>query len=252
MLRNLMPLLAEMQSTVADTARTVADSAKTAFDTAKTGADSLKVETNFFKILDDYSGGVLVLFFALGAIVLLVQWWAWIFLKGRFQPKRIEPGTGTPTGTGDGSQPLRVVFVEFFTKIIDDFRHLLALLMVVIFALTLGFMIFRAGKDMTKMTDAVQVVVATLGGLLGSILGYYFGESAAQRTRNDGKGGESKMPPVQNPPKKEEAPRDAPSPDKKTEPVETPKPPKEDGEKPGENDAAEEATTGTIKKARDN
>jgi len=216
MLLNYTRLLAAAQSTAADTAQAVADTAKTAVDTAKAAADPAKADTNFLKLLDDYSGGILVLFFSLAAIVLLIQWLAWIFQIGRFRIGR------TGTGTGDGSRPssLRFVLADFLVKIINDFRHLLALLMIVIFASTLLFMLFRAGEDMADLTDALQVVVATLGGLLGSILGYYFGESAVRKARGEDEGGagEGKTPPEQggaedgDQPEEEEKPRPAPPP----------------------------------------
>jgi membrane protein DedA with SNARE-associated domain len=76
------------------------------------------------------------------------------------------------------------VIAELFVKIINDFRHLLALLIVVIFALVLGYGLIRAGKDLENITKVLQVVVSTLGGLIGSIIGYYFGESAGRRASN--------------------------------------------------------------------
>ncbi len=199
---NDMSWAGTLQSTVADTTKVVADTAKTVVDTAKAAVDSAKADTNLFKFLDDYSNGIFVLFFSLAAIVLLIQWLAWIFLQGRFKPKPPEPGTGTGTGDGSRRSDLRYVIADFFVKLINDFRHLLALLLVVIFALTLVFMLSRAGsadktKTMADMTDALQVVVATLGGLIGSILGYYFGESAVLKKRDEGDGGDSGTPPKQ-------------------------------------------------------
>jgi hypothetical protein len=221
MLLNSLSLLAA-QSTATDTARTVVDTAQAAVETA---AQADTANANFLKLLDDYSGGIGVLFLSLAAVVGLIQWLSWIFLKGRFKPR-----TGTGTGTGDGSQSIRFVFTDLLVKIINDFRHLLALLMVIIFAATLGFMLFRAGTNMTDMADALQVVVATLGGLLGSILGYYFGESAVRKARGEDEGGEGQAPPEQGgPPSKkngkpkkgegesdedEEKPRPAPPPKK--------------------------------------
>lgn len=96
---------------------------------------------------------------------------AWIFSLGRFR---------APQSRSDN---LRNIFTDFLVKIIDDFRHLLALIIVVIFALALGYAMLRAGNQFDNMTKALQAVVSTLGGLIGSIIGYYFGESTAQRAR---------------------------------------------------------------------
>jgi len=182
---NSTSLLAAAQSTAADTAKAIVDTAKTAVDSAKVVADSAKADTNFLKLLDDYSGGILVLFLSLATIVLLIQWVAWIFLMGRFKPKPPESGTGP--GDRFRQSSLRFVFADLLVKIINDFRHLLALLMVTIFALALMYALYSTGASadankMPNIKDALQAVVATLGGLVGSILGYYFGEAAARKS----------------------------------------------------------------------
>lgn len=50
-------------------------------------------------------------------------------------------------------------------------------MIVLIFASALVFAMYTADGDMDKLATALQVVTATLGGLVGSIIGYYFGES---------------------------------------------------------------------------
>jgi drug/metabolite transporter (DMT)-like permease len=138
--------------------------------------------TRFFTFLQEYRIGILVFFLSLGGIALLVQWIAWIFGRGRFGI--IAPPAG-------GRAQLRYLFAELTTKIINEFRHLLALIIVVIFAGALAYSLWKAGVTPTgpdmpsvidNMKEALQAVTATLGGLVGSILGYYFGESSVAKT----------------------------------------------------------------------
>lgn len=119
---------------------------------------------------------MLVLLFALG---LLVQWMAYILGKGRY------------SGDHRGGQSVGYVAGTFFATIINDFRHLLALVVMGVFAITL-FAAMLPGLqtgDMEMIKEGVTVVAAALGGLIGSIIGYYFGESAASRTPQPSGGG---------------------------------------------------------------
>lgn len=162
---------------------------------------------SFFTFLDAHSGGLLVIFLCLAAIVGLIQWLAWIFSKGRFRPDR--------AGAKVGTNSLRFVFADLLVKIINDFRHLLALVMVMIFALALSYVLYRADNNMASITDAMQTVVATLGGLVGSILGYYFGESAARKSIEEGardRGAEEPEQTNGQPKEEEKPPRPAPPP----------------------------------------
>src|SRR5258706_15938080 len=112
--------------------------------------------------------GIAVLFGSLLLLVLLLQWVAWVFAWGRFKRTHAKPGEQT--------SQLRFVITNLFVKIIDEFRHLLALLVVLIFAGTLAAVLVWA-PHFSNVKEGLQVVVASLGGLVGSILGYYFGES---------------------------------------------------------------------------
>ncbi len=143
---------------------------------------------SFFTFLQTYRGGIVFLLVCLGSIAFLVQWFAWIFARGRF--RRHDPLTGTGTGTGSGTSraELRYIFSEATVKIINDFRHLLALVIVLIFGIALLYSLIRAATLTTdgtttvnNMKEALQAVVATLGGLVGSIIGYYFGESSVAK-----------------------------------------------------------------------
>lgn len=140
----------------------------------------------FFTFFQTYGGGILFFFLSLAAIAFLVQWFAWIFGIGRF--RRVPRNGKDETGKED----LRFIFSRAIVKIIDDFRHLLALVMVLIFAFALAYSLIRAGTLQSGMSaaavvdnmkDALQAVAATLGGLVGSIMGYYFGESSALKAR---------------------------------------------------------------------
>lgn len=111
--------------------------------------------------------GILIFFFFLFLSILFIQWLAWIFSWGRF---KVSSGSRK-------NDSIRFVIADLLVKIIDDFKHLLALVIMTIFAFALAFAMIK-GPDMLK---ALQVVVASLGGLIGSIIGYYFGESSAKK-----------------------------------------------------------------------
>lgn len=136
--------------------------------------------TTLFSFLQEYRAGIWVFLGILGAIALLVQWFAWIFAKGRF---------GVTKPPSNDRAGLRYIFSDLTVKIINEFRHLLALIVVVIFAGALTYSLWKAGSmaasDSTSVIDnlkeALQAVVATLGGLVGSIIGYYFGESSVAK-----------------------------------------------------------------------
>jgi hypothetical protein len=133
--------------------------------------------TAFLGFLATQRNGIAMLLLVLGALAGLLNWLLWMFRRGRFR------GTSPQT-----DQRLRVVLTDFFVKLIDDFRHLLALVIVLLFALAL-FLAMLPGLhsgNLNDIKDGVQVVAAALGGLIGSIIGYYFGESA---------GGKKSQPP---------------------------------------------------------
>src|SRR2546430_11689042 len=118
-----------------------------------------------FTFMQTYRSGILLLIFALAAFAALVQWVAWIFGVGRFG-KDIT----------SGSKALSIAFSEFIFKIINEFRHLLALLVFMVFAFALAYSLIKAASLPTdantpsvisNMKEALQAVVATLGGLVG-------------------------------------------------------------------------------------
>lgn len=144
---------------------------------------------SFFTFFQTYRSGILLFLFVLAAIVALIQWLAWIFGKGRFG-KDIT----------SGSKALSIAFSEFIFKIINEFRHLLALLVFTVFSFALAYSLIKAAtlpanpdaallpidpnapSVIDNMKEALQAVMATLGGLVGSIIGYYFGESSVAKS----------------------------------------------------------------------
>lgn len=170
--------------------------------------------SRLFTFLQTYRSGMFLLLLMLASTAFLVQWFAWIFGAGRFR-KDATPG-----------KAVSFIFSEAAVKIINEFRHLLALLIVVIFSFALGYSLIKAASLPTNasgpsvvdnMKEAIQAVVATLGGLVGSIIGYYFGESSAVKVSpsTSDAGGTKQSAEVQNPPtekKSDETEKKAPAP----------------------------------------
>ncbi len=115
--------------------------------------------------------GIAIALFVLFILMIFIQWFCWTTGIGRFKniTKR------------DERSALRYVIADMLAKIINDFRHLLALVLVLIFAASLAYAMINAGDAQGSISDALQSVTSTLGGLLGAIIGYYFGESAAKQ-----------------------------------------------------------------------
>jgi hypothetical protein len=124
--------------------------------------------SRFLDFFSKQQTGIAVFLGSVLVLMLLVQWLAWIFRWGRFGRKQPER-----------TSQLRFVIADLFVKIINDFRHLLALVIMLIFAATLAAVLLWA-PHFKEVKDGLQVVVAAMGGLVGSIIGYYFGESAAK------------------------------------------------------------------------
>ena len=127
----------------------------------------------FLTFLDTQRGGILIFLLCLIVLVFVLNWLAWMYAHGRFARTLDE------RFRADRRQDLSYVLSEAAVRIINDFRHLLALVIVLIFALALGYAMIIGRGTIDNMKEALQGVVSTLGGLVGSIIGYYFGESAA-------------------------------------------------------------------------
>lgn len=145
--------------------------------------------------MQTYRSGIILLIFALAAFAALVQWFAWIFGLGRFGKD-----------ISSGSKALSIAFSEFIFKIINEFRHLLALLVFMVFSFALAYSLIKAASLPTdantpsvidNMKEALQAVMATLGGLVGSIIGYYFGESSKSPSTTSDTGATKPAPEIQ-------------------------------------------------------
>lgn len=127
----------------------------------------------FFRNLEEHYKGVFVLIIIAVAIVFLINWLARIFGWGRYNRRSnfyVKSNTDQ-------------IIAEFFARLINDFRHLLALIIVLIFV-SLVFYAMAMTDNFEEKMKALQLVIASLGGLLGSIIGYYFGESAVRRSQS--------------------------------------------------------------------
>lgn len=132
----------------------------------------------FFGYLEDNKIGIFVFIACLFSIMFLVKWFASIFGLGRYS-KNHGNSTGTEN-TASEYTSIGYIFADLAVKIINDFRHLLALIIVGIFGLTLAYVLYTTTK--TDLNDSLQAVIAAFGGIVGTIIGYYFGESAAKGT----------------------------------------------------------------------
>jgi hypothetical protein len=146
------------------------------------------------RFVADHRSGIWVLLVTLVVLCVVLQWCCWIFRLGRFRVDAVM-GTRQPN-------PLRFVVAEFFVRLINDFRHLLALIVVFMFALALftAMMPGMLDRDLNSMKDGLQAVAAALAGLIGSIIGYYFGESAGRKELERAVAVESSSPLVQGEP----------------------------------------------------
>lgn len=122
-----------------------------------------------FGYLAANAAGIRVLIVVIFAGILAAQWLFWIFRWGRF-------GQEPPK-----EKSFRFILAELATNIINEFRHLLALVLVLLFGGVLAFGLVKAGSDAGEISAVLQAVSSSLGGLIGAIIGYYFGESAGSR-----------------------------------------------------------------------
>jgi len=143
----------------------------------------------FLDSVYEQRGGIFVLLAGITVLAVVLRYLAFIFCWGRFRdiPARPESAVG-------------YVVAQFFANLINDFRHFLALILVLIFAGALAVALIVSTHDVPGLTGALQAVTSTLGGLIGSIIGYYFGESAVKRTQSDAARATPTGPAIQSPP----------------------------------------------------
>ena len=123
-----------------------------------------------FGYLAANAAGIWVLIVVVFFGILAVQWLSWIFRWGRF-------------GQEPPGKSIRFILAELAANIINEFRNLLALVLVLLFGGVLAFGLVKGGKDAQGISAVLQAVASSLGGLIGAIIGYYFGESAGSRRR---------------------------------------------------------------------
>ena len=132
-----------------------------------------------FGYLASHATGILMLSFIVFFALLAIQWLSWIFRWGRFSES--PPEDESPPR----EQNVLFILAELAANVINDFRHLLALVIVLLFGGVLAFGLVRAGSDAQGISAVLQAVASSLGGLVGAIIGYYFGESAGRRRTPD-------------------------------------------------------------------
>jgi hypothetical protein len=138
----------------------------------------------------------------------VVQWICWLAGWGRFKPRpQLVVGQGDLTvppsaiiGSTGVERRIRFVIAELFAKLIDDFRHLLALIIVIIFMMTIGYALWVAGGNVANLNASLQAVTGSFSGIIGVIIGYYFGESSARGGTENPEGIRQGGPPVQGAP----------------------------------------------------
>src|ERR1700726_1405614 len=94
------------------------------------------------RYLQGLSGGQLFALIAgivFGAMMVL-HWLLWLFARGRFKGTIVH----------DSREGLGFLVTDFFVKLIDDFRHLLALAIIAIFGGTILAVLFIAHNDFTN------------------------------------------------------------------------------------------------------
>lgn len=132
--------------------------------------------SEFLKILEEHYTGIIVILLGFLSIFILIHYGLWILGRGRFNRENDPVRLARPP-----RERLNFVLADAAIKIINDFRHFLALLIVLVFSLVLGYAVIGGAMNGEKLQDNLQAVMATLGGLVGSIIGYYFGESAVRQ-----------------------------------------------------------------------
>ena len=131
-------------------------------------------------------------------LLLLFQWYAWLFQVGRFklseEEKTLRIKIKNDAAHREGG--IRFLIGVFFGKIITEFRHLLALMVFLLYAGTLIYFI-RLSDGLEDKLKSIQAVVATLGSVIATILGYYFGEVRSRRNNSQNRA--TNTEPVQKP-----------------------------------------------------
>jgi len=110
--------------------------------------------------------GIIVTVFLIWFILFTIKFLASVFGWGRFKGQEMK------------TSQVYGIIRHLLVTIINDFRHLLALIITLIFAVILIYMVITETQD---KSGALQTVMASIGTLITAILGYYFGESSLKK-----------------------------------------------------------------------
>lgn len=132
---------------------------------------------DFFVFLKSFRQEIILLLVSVIVLMGLIQWTCWIAGWGRF---RLSRDNEPASQGGIAERPIRFVFAELFAKLVNDFRHLLALIVMLVFLFSVAYALWIAGSNVENMNKALQAVTGSLSGIIGVIIGYYFGETVAR------------------------------------------------------------------------
>jgi hypothetical protein len=144
--------------------------------------------SDFFVFLETHRVGILMAILCSVVLMAIVQWIAWLFSLGRFGKQEYWEQLGKRTTL------FHTVFGNFIAKIIYEFGHLIALIILFIFAFTLIFTMIQTRGNPAEMRDSLQTIVSSLGGLVGTVIGYYF--NAVKNLGSSAQSEERKTTPV--------------------------------------------------------
>jgi membrane protein DedA with SNARE-associated domain len=156
---------------------------------------------NFLAVLEKQWRGALILILLILVLLIVVREIFWLMGWGRYKEDSSSQANAPSAGQG-GSDPSTIWSfwgTTFIAKTISEFRHLLALLIFLLFsgAVILAILPGLLQMDVEQMTEGLEGVAAALGGLVGSIIGYYFGEQVGSAASRAAEAGESKGEAIQ-------------------------------------------------------
>lgn len=114
--------------------------------------------------VEEHKIGVIILVVSIAILLYVLRRFLQAFGVGRKSRKVIEARI-----------QFQAVISQVIMKIIDQFRHFLAALVVVIFAILTITMVLVIDND---RLGALQLIISAFTGLLGTVLGFYFGEKS--------------------------------------------------------------------------
>ena len=151
--------------------------------------------SDFLTFLEHHQVGLLILGCIITFLAIIANWFFRIFQLGRYKPIDTKPGHRPVSAAREG---FGFLMGKLMSKVIYEFRHLLALLILLTFV---GILIYSMkGESYEDKIDALKEVMSTLGVLVVSIVGYYFGESSVLKNNNGSEGSEGGDDPEQGDP----------------------------------------------------